>query len=185
MAFVWTELPKVAVMVAGWFALTTAAAVAAKVVEAEPAGTMTGDGTLRLLVLLPTETAVPPVGATELSVTEQVELARAATELGVQIKLVICVVGVTVIVSPTPVRVRLDAAGVAPSVLATLMFVEPAVGAIVTFAVATIPLAIVLAFMPTATHVYAPDVPPQYKDLPAEVRTGPAATVTAEKADGG
>jgi hypothetical protein len=141
-----------ALIVASWFALTTAVAVAAKVVETDPVGTVTGEGTLRLLLLLPTVTAVPPEGAISLRVTVQVDVPRVGTEPGLQIRLAICV-AVTAIVSPIPERVRLDAVGVAPRVLASVKFVVPAAGAIVIFAVATTPLAIVFSFAPVATHL--------------------------------
>jgi hypothetical protein len=55
----------------------------------------------------------------------------------------------------------------------------PDVGATVMLTVATVPLPIAAAFKPVAKHVYTPEIPLQYKDLPAAVRTGPGAAVMA------
>jgi hypothetical protein len=72
---------KVAVTVALWFVVTEAA-VAVKVVEVDPAGTVTNAGTVRLPALLVRVTVVPPAGAAALSVTVQFELPGVTTEAG-------------------------------------------------------------------------------------------------------
>ena len=62
------------------------AAVAVNATEADPAGAVTEEGTVRLVLLLLSVTAKPPVGATALSVTVQAEDPGAFTVLGEQIK---------------------------------------------------------------------------------------------------
>ena len=54
---------------------------------------------------------------------------------------------------------------------------EPdAAGATVTVTVAATPFPITLVLLPDARHRYPPDVPAQFSDLPAVVKTEPAAS---------
>jgi hypothetical protein len=61
------------------------AAVAVNATEANPAGAVTEEGTVRLVLLLLSVTAKPPAGATALSVTVQAEDPGAFTVIGEQL----------------------------------------------------------------------------------------------------
>jgi hypothetical protein len=65
------------------------AAVAVNATEANPAGAVTEEGTVRLVLFLLSVTAKPPAGATPLSVTVQAEDPGAFTVTGEQLKVFI------------------------------------------------------------------------------------------------
>ncbi len=77
-------LPSVAVTVALWLFAMVAAAVALNVAVVAPAATVTEVGTVSKVLLLPSVTATPPVGAAWLIVTVQVDLAPPLRLPGVQ-----------------------------------------------------------------------------------------------------
>lgn len=172
--------------VAAWLELTPVA-VAVNVFEVEPEGTVTEEGTLRLVLLLLRVTAVPPAGAAALRVTVHVDVPGVAKEAGLhvtELRLVL-VPGVTVIVLPVPVMATFDPVGSVPMVLVRPAVVVPAVGANVRFTVATTPFPMAVPFVPLPKHVYVPEDPVQYRDLDAAVRAGPAVMLTAVTADAG
>ena len=129
-----------------------AAAVALKVPVVAAAATVTDAGVVSSGLLLDTETAVPPAGATLVRVTVQPLIAPEARLEGLQPS-EDKPGGVSVIVLPVPVVGTLDPAGEEPDVSDSPTLVVPAAGAIVMLAVATIPSAIAVAFMPVATQV--------------------------------
>ena len=92
---------KVAVTVALWLVATEAAA-AAKLIELDPAGTVTRAGTVRLPALLVRITVVPPAGAAALSVTVQFALPGVTMETGLHPSELRLTTGVTVMLFPVP-----------------------------------------------------------------------------------
>src|SRR5690349_7092540 len=86
----------------------------------------------------------------------------------------------TPIVFPVPVTGVSVPAGKAPTRPLTETGIDESVAPDLSVRVttATTPLPIVVAFMPEATPVIAEGPVPQETDLPADVRTGPAATDT-------
>jgi hypothetical protein len=89
-----------------------------KVVELEPAGTVTVAGNVAFPVLEVIVTAKPPVGATALRVMVPVELEGAVTVVGLSVR----------VVTPTWVRVRTAVleAPLAVAVMVVLLLVVPA-----------------------------------------------------------
>jgi len=147
------ELPlRVAVILALWFVVTKAAA-AVKLVEVDPAATVTESGTVRLPALLLRITVVPPAGAAALSVTVQFTLPGGTMEVELHPSELKLIVGVTVMLLPVPLTVTLSPLGRAPSVLLTPTLVLPDARVTVTFAVATTPSLIAVVFKPTARQV--------------------------------
>src|SRR5712692_9442037 len=66
--------------------VATKVAVAAKMAVLSPPGTVTDAGTLKLGLLLASAAGSPPVGAGEVRVTVQVELAGVTRELRLQVR---------------------------------------------------------------------------------------------------
>lgn len=130
----------------------TVPAVALKVPVVPAAATITEAGVVSNGLLLDTDTTVPPAGAALVRVTVQPLIAPEARFEGLQPS-EDKPGGMTVIVLPTPVTATLDPAGVEPCVFVSPTLVVPAAGAIVMLAVATIPSAITVAFMPIAIQV--------------------------------
>jgi hypothetical protein len=144
--------PKVAVMLAPWFVVTKAAA-AVKLVEVDPAATVTEAGTVRPPVLLLSATVVPPAGAAALSVTVQFALPGVTMEAGLHPSELRLTAGVTVMLLPVPLMLRLTPLGSTPSVPATPIFVVPDASVREILAVATTPSPIAVAFTPDARQV--------------------------------
>ena len=76
--------PKDAVIVAVWSDVT-AAAVGENIAEEVPAATVTEPGTVRAVLLVETETALPPAGAAVVSVTVHAEAPGVFTVAGLQV----------------------------------------------------------------------------------------------------
>jgi hypothetical protein len=172
---------KVAVMV-GFSLAVNALAAAANVALADPTGTVTVAGTVRLAEL-DFRLTVAPVMA--LTVTVHELEALGAKVVGAHARLLSVMAGaVTPIVPPVAVTAIGSPAAVEPIAFVRLT-VAPLLPDRVTLTVATLPLAIVVAFIPYATQMY-PAAPPEHvTDLPAAVRAVPAVTLTLETAAAG
>jgi hypothetical protein len=96
--------------------LVTLAAVAVNVVDAEPAGTVTEAGTLRLVLLLPTARVTPPGGAAALRVAVHAEVPGVTTVVGIQVKELRVTAWPSVIVPPIPLTPRVNPDGSVPIV---------------------------------------------------------------------
>ena len=138
-------------------------AVAAKVVEVRPPGTVTDAGTVRAAELLDSETPTPPDGAAWFSDTVQVEVPPVLNAPGMQESP--ASVGpelmLAVIVPPVPLVGIAVPLGEAPSVLVTAMAVDGTLEAIVTVTEATEPLEITVSLSPTTRQAYEPTRPAQ------------------------
>jgi len=154
-------------------------AVAVNVVPVAPAATVTDvPGTGSSALLLDSATTVPPAGAAPLSVTVQLVLPELDTVVGAQAKEV--TVGPGPPPSPITIPPVADTAMALPETDAAPPLLIPMVvlitaAAIVRFTTATVPLAIILAFSPEATQVYAPETAAQFNTLAALVAAAPAA----------
>lgn len=147
------ELPlKVAESVTLWLVVTVAAA-AVKVAAVEPAATVTEDGTVRLPLPLLRVTVEPPAGAPALSVTVQFALPGVMIEAGLHPSELKLTAGVTLMLLPVPLTLRVKPLGSTPSVPITPMLVVPDARVTVMLAVATTPSPIAVALKPDATHV--------------------------------
>lgn len=156
-------------------------AVAVKLPDVEPAGTVTEAATGSSALLLERDTAVPPLGAAWASVTVQVDLAPEARlvgehssedKAGSQF--------VTVIAPEVADAVSADPfANAATGLLTTMGTVPPLVtGERVTVAVATTPLPIVESVAPIAIHVTEPVAALQVIVLFALLSAVPGMTTT-------
>ncbi len=127
-------------------------AVAVKVADVEPVGTVTEAGVVSNALLLDKETKVPPGGAALVRETVQTLVAPEARVDGLQpseLKLELR----TVIVLPLPVSARFNPVGSVPIVAVTPTAVVLADGAIVRLTAATTPSVIAVEFRPQATHM--------------------------------
>jgi len=149
---------------------------------AEPAGTVTLAGTVRLPLLLESVTANPPAAAAELNVTVQEVLPAPLRLAGVQLKAVRIVGGgvVPVIVMLDPVALltmaypltsEADALEIAIAVVGS-----GAVGESVSVTWATTPSGITAAFIPKSRQDTVPEPVPQVIDFPALTAVPAAAT---------
>ncbi|MBZ5578606.1 MAG: hypothetical protein LAP40_18755 [Acidobacteriia bacterium] len=143
--------PSAAVTVAVCPAVTTAAVVV-NAVDAEPAGTVTEGGAVRLASSLLTEIAAPPLGAAALSTTEQVEDAGVASEEGLHESRLRLTGACTAIVPPVPAAATAVPLGEAATVLLKVRVRVPVVADTPTLTVATTPSPIAETFKPVATQ---------------------------------
>jgi hypothetical protein len=162
-------------------------AVAVKVAEVEPAGTVTEAATGSIVLLLDRDTAVPPLGAACASVTVQVDLAPEVRLVGEHCNedkagsqfVTVTAPEVADMVSVDPFAM-VDPFGNAATGLLTAMGTVAALvaGERVTVTVATTQLPIVESFIPSVRHVTEPLTEWQVRVLPAVASAGPAATTT-------
>ncbi len=167
----------VAVTVAPWSLGMAPVSVALKVAVVCPANTVTEPGTGSSALLLDKVTEAPPVGAAPDNVTVQVVPAPPLNDDGLQLTDETVGSAAPPVTTPavpgTPVPVAtLVAAN--PPVTLNVVLVNPT--PITRFTTATVPFEIVLAFMPVARQVYAPNpVSAQFSVLPALVAESPGA----------
>ncbi|MGO9256250.1 MAG: hypothetical protein ACLQU1_08115 [Bryobacteraceae bacterium] len=158
--------------VAVWL-LARVPVVALKLAVVAAAATVTDAGTVSEVLLLDRVTTAPPAGAAWVKVTVQVDVEFEAKVLGEHRRPVMPLRTVTV--PPLPAMVVPIPAGDAPR--APIMEIgttePPAAVPSVTVAVATVPLAIGVAFRPVATQVTDPLAAPQATVLPTAVSAGP------------
>ena len=162
-------------------------AVAVKVAEVEPAGTVTEAATGSIVLLLDKDTTVLPLGAAWANVTVQVDLALEVRLVGEHCSddkagsqfVTVIAPEVAAMVSADPLAMA-DPFGKAAAVLLTAMgTVAPLVaGDRVTVTVATTQLPIVESFIPSVRHVTEPLTELQVRVLPAVASAGPAVTTT-------
>jgi len=133
----------------------TVPAVAVKVVDVVPAGTVTDDGTGSDVALLERPTLAPPVDAGWSSETVHVDEPPVPSDVGLQESPERVGSG-TVIVPPVPVTEIGPPTADDADKLARPTVVLSAELVIVTVSVATGPLAMVFAFNPASRQVYAP-----------------------------
>jgi hypothetical protein len=160
-------------------------AFAGNVADAEPAGMVTEGASVRLLVSEPRFAVIPPVPAGPFNVTVQVLEVEEVNELGLQERLVIAGAIATAPEPPVAETVTASPASDAANPFVTAIATDDAVGASSTETVATGPLGMVFAFIPTARQVYAVASPAQLTDLPAESDALPVATVKPATASAG
>ena len=121
-----------------------------------PAATVTDAGTVRLALLLDSETTAPPAGAAWLSATVQVEVPAELSDPGLQLRLLTVTLTdpVTVIVPPVPLADRPDPLADAKTTPVTPIGTVPdALPASVTATVATVPFWIMFWLGPERIHV--------------------------------
>lgn len=149
-----------------------------KVAEVAPAATMADTGTVNAALLLEMATDAPPTEAAPVNVTVQALDAFGPRLDGIQLNVDTRTgAATTVMVPPVPLTDNPVALGKAPSApLTEIGIVEPPAAKVPTVTVATVPLAIVALFMPTATHITAPATELQVRVLLAAASTGPAVT---------
>jgi hypothetical protein len=169
------------------FALT-AAAVAVKLAEFEPAGTRMADGMVTLdPEARPVVTVSPPAGARADNVTVHAAEPGVVTVAGEQVSPV-TVYGEAMLTWP-PVAATLTGVplSVTPVLLSTWMEDdEPAAaGDTVKVAVATTPLLRVTLLRPNSMQVYDPEPALHETDFPAATAAGPATTMTELKVAAG
>src|ERR1017187_1963302 len=154
-------------------------AVAVKVAEVEPAGTVTEAATSSRALLPDRDTAVPPLGAAWASATVQVELAPETRLAGKHCSedkpgcqfWTVTAPEVADTVSADPF------AKAATGLLSTMgTVVPPVAGERVTVTVATTQLPIVETFIPAVRHVTEPLTKLHVRFLPAAASAGPAVT---------
>ena len=160
--------------------LPTAAVVALKAADVDPAITVTEDGVVNAALLLDSDTTTLPEGAAVDKVTVQVEVEPETTVPGEHCRPAMLTAGAkTVMLPPVPVTASPCPLGNAPRVpLTEIGTVEP-LGADPnpTVTVAIVPLAITVSFMPMAMHIIVPLLALQVRVFPAAATAGPAATV--------
>lgn len=146
----------------------------------DPAGTVTDAGTLKRAELELSATAAPPGPAAALNLTVHSNDAPGPAADGLHDREVTVGEAVveTVITPPVAVTGRDVPSGNTAMGLLTATAAVAAPGVRVTVATATIPLAIVVEFMPYAMQVYAAGLPLQASDFPAAVADGLAAMLT-------
>jgi len=149
-------------------------AVATKLAEVIPAGTVSGVGTNNSPVELVRATLAPPAGAAWFSVAVQVVEPPVLRKDGLQESPLRYADGI-VMVPPIPAAVRGPPAGVAAATLVTPTVVEDADGVITTVIAATMPSCIVLSLAPPSRQVSAPELAAQVMVLPAAVALAPGA----------
>jgi hypothetical protein len=168
-------LPALAVTIPVWLPLTSAP-VAVKVLLVCPDATVTLEGTVRLVLLLESDTTNPLPEAAPLKVTEQEVLPGVLMLELVQLRLLKAVVTGREIVPEAP----LEVIDVPPAVVATTLVSWIEIGLLEGFAAiwnvadATVPSAITVLLMPAARQLF----PEQDSDFPALVVDAPATTVT-------
>ena len=178
----WEAPFRVAVMVALWFVVRTPA-VAMKVAELAPAGTVTDAGIVSG-ALLSDSVMVAPEEAASFKLTVQVVEAPEATVPGLQLKDVKLSGTTVVIVPPVAVMGSALADWVAPNALAMAIDVAVVLGEIVAVTTATTPFWMMFAlspftFSPVKKQVYVPGLPVHDSDLPAAVAAVPALALMA------
>ena len=147
----WEALFRVAVMVALWFVVRTPA-VAMKVAELAPAGTVTDAGIVSRALLSDSAT-VAPEEAVWFKLTVQVVEAPEATVTGLQLKNVKLSGTTVVIVPPVAVMASALADWVAPNALAMPIYVAVVLGEIVAVTTATTPFWTIFALSPVNRQV--------------------------------
>ncbi|MGD0669122.1 MAG: hypothetical protein ABSB23_16310 [Bryobacteraceae bacterium] len=130
----------------------TVPAVAVKVDEAAPAGTVTNPGTGSSLVVLDRATTVPPANAGWFSETVQVDEAPPLSEVGLH-ESPLNVGNGTVMAPPVPVTEIGPPAAVVATGLVSPTEALSAEVVIVTVIVATTPFCISVSFSPDSKHV--------------------------------
>jgi hypothetical protein len=154
--------------------------VAVKFAVVAPAATVTDAGTVNAVLLSDKFTELPPVGAAFDKVTVHAAVPPEVTVVGEHCNPeTLGVEETNVTTLPVPERPMKLPSDKAPMTLVIgsemeLLLVEVSV----TVNTATTPLAISLLFIPLARQVTEPLVGVQLSDLPAAVRTDPAATLT-------
>jgi len=135
-------------------------AVALNVAEVAPAATVTDAGTVNVVLLLVSVTALPPAGAAWFRVTVQVLEALGPRLAGLHATLDTCN-GTAPPVTVPPVAETVIPApdGDDPILPLTPMAVLVAPAAIVRLITATVPFGIIVAFMPETRHAYDPEPP--------------------------
>ena len=144
--------PKEAVIVAALPAVTLEA-LALNVAEVDPAATTTDEGTVRLLLLLPTVTVTPPLGAAPLRLAVQLDVPGVVREDGLHVNVLRLVVELTVSVPPVAVAPNDPPAAVTANGLAMPVFTVPSEREGVMTTVATTPSAMPVEFIAAATHL--------------------------------
>jgi hypothetical protein len=147
----WEAPFRVAVMVALWFVVRTPA-VAMKVAELAPAGTVTDAGIVSG-ALLSDSVMVAPEEAASFKLTVQVVEAPEATVPGLQLKDVKLSGTTVVIVPPVAVMASALADWVAPNALAMPIYVAVVLGEIVAVTTATTPFWTIFALSPVNRQV--------------------------------
>lgn len=162
-------------------------ALAVKVAEVEPAGTVTEAATGSIVLLLDRLTTVPPLGAASANVTVQVELAPEAKLVGEHCSedkpgcqfVIVITPEVADMVSAAPFAKADPFVKAAAGLPTTMGTVEPLVaGERVTVTVATTPLPIVEPVIPLATHVTEPLAELQVRVWPPLLSAAPPAATT-------
>jgi hypothetical protein len=147
------ELPfKVAVTVALWLVLTLAA-FAVKVADVNPAATVIDDGTGSAASLLLKVTAVPPLGAAPLSVTEHVEVDGVTSEEGLHESRLTVTGAKTEMAPPAPVEAMASPPELEATVLLNPRASVPVVADTVALMVASTPSEIAVWFSPEAIQI--------------------------------
>jgi hypothetical protein len=173
---------RVAVIITIWLAVT-GPAVAVKVVEEVPAGTVTADGMVRAGLLSARATIAPPVGAASLSPTVQVEDAGQVRTLGLQLSWVKPMTRAVIV--PPVARIEIvPPVGELPRASVTPIEVPVVVVESVTVTTATTPLCMVLVLRPVSKHMYEPGLLAHTRVLPAAVAAAPALAVMATILEG-
>jgi hypothetical protein len=148
--------------------------VAVKFTAVAPEGTVTeAPGTGNRLLLLDSDTIVPPVGDAALNVTVQVVLFPLPRLVGVHDS-ELRVGPLPVTVPPVAEVAIAEPDAVEAYALPTPIEVLPTPDAMVKFTTATTPFPIVFAFIPVARQVYVPEPVEQDRLLPALVEAAPA-----------
>jgi hypothetical protein len=152
--------------------------VAGNVVVVAPTATDTVAGTVTAVLLLERAIVVAPDAAAD-KVTVQLELAPDEIVVGLHVSAEIVggAASTADITPPVPVTDTLVPATDDPMGYDTAMEALVRLEVVVKEATATIPLDMVLAFVPDTRHMYVPLLPLQLIDLPAAVAAGPAVTV--------
>jgi hypothetical protein len=166
-------------------------AEAPKVVEADPAGTVTEEGIETLELFFESATAWPPLGAAALKVTVQVADPGGVRVPGVQFRLLTVTGGggagweiVTVPLLPEDVM-ELPAADTADVFeICTVLEVAAVPEAMVTFTTATTPFAIGVVLNPVTRQMALPELVEHETDFPAAEAAVPVVTLIAESTDG-
>jgi hypothetical protein len=144
-----------------------------------PAATVTDAGTVSKGLLLASETTIPPTGAAEFSVVEQVEIwppvKLPRTHVNMERE------GGIATMPPTVVNAgSAEPVGSTPTGFDTLIDVVVAFAANVSWTLATIPAAIAFVFGPDSKQLIKPGAEAQESVFPAATDAGPAVTPKAE-----
>jgi hypothetical protein len=163
--------------------VVTAEAVAVKVADVLPAGTVTDEGTLRAAVEDEAVTAAPPDGAAPDSVTVHIEVAGAINAVGVQPSAVtltgVPVVGKAMVAPEVVVGIPAPAdVALTPLFIVNGTAVADVVDAIRTTMFAMTPFTIALVLIPVTTQIVDPAVVVLHSTVfPAADAAGPVVTL--------